>query len=106
MAEKDVDRIAKVVFIPEDAEIVTVTIIRKIPYTPEEIAQLEKYEPTYTQVHTACFGTDGVDGFDALTGNCFYLDDNEKWHLIQSEEEEEIREESKEQKKEWERKLP
>lgn len=98
MTNKEVERVAKVIFLPEDTEIVTLTITRKIDYTPEEIAQLEKYEPSYIQVHTSCFDMNELDGYDAMTGNGFILDENDEWHLINSEEE--IREESKEQKEE------
>ena len=85
MAEKQIERIGKVLFLPEDVEIVTVTITRKIPYTPEEISKLEKYEPTYTQVHTSCFNAYEIDGYDAITGNGFILDENDEWHLVGAE---------------------
>ena len=92
MAE-NIERIPKVIFVPEDTEVVSVTTIRKINYTPEELEELKNLEEpiddkTYTQVHTACFGTEGVDGFDALTGNTFSLNENDEWELIEDTTEE------------------
>ena len=60
---------------------------------PENITKIEKLEEpiedkTYTQVHTACFGIEGVDGFDALTGNTFSLNENDEWELIEDTTEE------------------
>ena len=78
---ENIERIPKVIFVPEDTEVVSVTAIRKINYTPEELEELKNLEEpiddkTYTQVHTACFWTEGVDGFDALTCNTFSLNEN------------------------------
>ena len=88
-----IERVPKVIFVPEDTEGVSVTAIRRINYTPEELEELKKLgEPiedkTYTQVHTACFGAEGVDGFDALTGNTFSLNENDEWELIEDTTEE------------------
>ena len=90
---ENIERIPKVIFVPEDTEVVSVTAIRRINYTPEELEELKNLgEPiedkTYTQVHTACFGTEGVDGFDALTGNTFSLNENDEWELIEDTTEE------------------
>ena len=92
MAE-NIERIPKVIFVPEDTEVVSVTTIRKINYTPEELEELKNLEEpiddkTYNQVHRACFGTEGVDGFDALTGNTFSLNENDEWELIEDTTEE------------------
>lgn len=90
---ENIERIPKVIFVPEDTEVISVTAIRRINYTPEELKELKNLEEpiddkAYTQVHTACFGTEGADGFDVLTGNTFSLNENDEWELIEDTTEE------------------